>query len=72
LYPAGADGGVEGGKNWMCHWQCSAMFFTVVISAWTLGNEILPEYKFLMVVAKVCNMWQIKCKGPKLSSTKCE
>lgn len=30
------------------------MFFTVVVSAWTLGNEILPEYTFLMVVAKCC------------------
>lgn len=54
MYPAGADGGLERKKNRMCHWQRSAMFFTVVVSAWTLGNKILPEYKFLMVVAKCC------------------
>lgn len=44
--------GLKEKKIRMGHWQCSAMFFTVVISAWTRGNEILPEYKFLMVAAK--------------------
>ncbi len=43
-----------------------AMFFTVVISAWTRGNEILPENTFLIVVAKVCN---IPCK---YTETRCE